>query len=46
MVVAREVGREPVTYVANILKYYTAYSLSVSRQQQRAAERDRVMQDD
>jgi membrane-bound lytic murein transglycosylase MltF len=46
VVVAREVGREPVTYVANILKYYTAYSLSVSRQQQRAAERDRVMQDD
>jgi membrane-bound lytic murein transglycosylase MltF len=45
VVVAREVGREPVTYVANILKYYAAYSLAVSRQQQRAAERDRVMQD-
>ena len=42
VVAAREVGREPVTYVANILKYYVAYSLSVSRQGQRAAERERV----
>jgi membrane-bound lytic murein transglycosylase MltF len=27
MVVAREVGREPVHYVANIYKYYLAYSM-------------------
>jgi len=42
VVAAREIGREPVTYVANILKYYVAYSLSVSRQEQHAAERDRL----
>jgi membrane-bound lytic murein transglycosylase MltF len=40
VVAAREVGEEPVTYVANILKYYVAYSLSVSRQHERAVERD------
>lgn len=27
VVVAREVGREPVQYVSNIFKYYTAYTL-------------------
>ncbi|MDH3815642.1 MAG: lytic transglycosylase F [Acidobacteriota bacterium] len=27
VVVANEVGREPVTYVSNIFKYYTVYSL-------------------
>ena len=27
VVVANEVGREPVQYVRNIFKYYTAYSL-------------------
>jgi membrane-bound lytic murein transglycosylase MltF len=27
VVVAREVGREPVQYVSNIFKYYTAYNL-------------------
>ena len=27
IVVAREVGREPVQYVSNIFKYYTAYTL-------------------
>jgi membrane-bound lytic murein transglycosylase MltF len=33
MVVAREVGREPVHYVANIYKYYLAYSMIRSRDQ-------------
>lgn len=41
VVAAREVGREPVTYVANIVKYYVAYSLSVARQEQRSGARDR-----
>jgi len=27
VVVANEVGREPVQYVRNIFKYYTAYKL-------------------
>ena len=27
VVAANEVGREPVQYVRNIFKYYTAYSL-------------------
>jgi membrane-bound lytic murein transglycosylase MltF len=27
VVVANEVGREPVQYVSNIFKYYTVYSL-------------------
>lgn len=42
VIAAREVGREPVTYVANIVKYYVAYSLSLAREEQRAAERERL----
>jgi len=38
VVAAREIGRETVTYVANILKYYAAYRLI----EQRSAERIRV----
>ena len=45
IIAAREVGREPVTYVANILKYYVAYSLSVARRDQRTAERERLESD-
>jgi membrane-bound lytic murein transglycosylase MltF len=33
VVVANEVGREPVTYVSNIFKYYTVYSLVVEQDQ-------------
>jgi membrane-bound lytic murein transglycosylase MltF len=32
---ARDIGRETVQYVANILKYYLAYSFSVQRQLER-----------
>jgi membrane-bound lytic murein transglycosylase MltF len=39
VVAAREIGRETVQYVANIYKYYLAYSLSAFSQSQRAAER-------
>jgi membrane-bound lytic murein transglycosylase MltF len=45
LVAAREVGTEPVTYVANIVKYYVAYSLSVSRLVQREDERQRLNPD-
>jgi len=36
---AREIGRETVQYVANILKYYIAYSLSMQQQTKRDAAR-------
>ena len=35
VVAAREIGRETVTYVANILKYYTAYRLIEERSRDR-----------
>jgi membrane-bound lytic murein transglycosylase MltF len=38
---AKQVGREPVIYVSNILKYYVAYRMIVERGGQRAQERDR-----
>ena len=37
LLVAREVGREPVQYVANIYKYYVAYSLVLQQQREREA---------
>ena len=36
VVAAREIGRETVTYVANILKYYAAYRLIDKRSRERA----------
>jgi membrane-bound lytic murein transglycosylase MltF len=36
VVAAREIGRETVTYVANILKYYLAYRLVEQRRQERS----------
>lgn len=44
IIAAREIGRETVQYVANILKYYTAYQLVVSQQLQRAQELEKVKQ--
>ena len=38
---AREIGRETVQYVANILKYYVGYRLSVQQQLKRGEERKR-----
>jgi membrane-bound lytic murein transglycosylase MltF len=35
VVVAQEVGRETVTYVSNIYKYYIAYKLTIDRAKQR-----------
>jgi len=37
VIVAREVGREPVQYVANIYKYYLAYKLEQDARQRREA---------
>ena len=39
IIAAREIGRETVQYVANILKYYVGYRLSVEQQVKRAEER-------
>jgi membrane-bound lytic murein transglycosylase MltF len=39
-VVADRVGREPVTYVSNIFKYYVAYQRVALAEQQRAAARE------
>ncbi len=35
VIAAREIGRETVQYVANILKYYIAYSLTIKQQLER-----------
>ena len=40
VIAARETGRETVQYVANILKYYIAYSLTVQQQLERKQARD------
>lgn len=37
VVVAQEVGREPVQYVSNIFKYYIAYKLAMEKTRQREA---------
>lgn len=39
VVAARDIGRETVQYVSNILKYYVAYRLSIQQQLQRDKER-------
>jgi membrane-bound lytic murein transglycosylase MltF len=36
IVVAEEVGREPVTYVSNIYKYYIAYMMVMQEQEEKA----------
>jgi membrane-bound lytic murein transglycosylase MltF len=40
-VAAREIGRETVQYVANIYKYYIAYSMATLQELARAAEREK-----
>jgi membrane-bound lytic murein transglycosylase MltF len=37
LLVARDVGREPVQYVSNIFKYYVAYKMMADREQARPA---------
>lgn len=40
IIAASEIGRETVQYVANIFKYYLAYSLSLRQQMEHSAARD------
>jgi membrane-bound lytic murein transglycosylase MltF len=40
LIAAKEIGRETVEYVANILKYYVAYSLTIQNQLKRKKARD------
>ena len=39
---AKDIGRETVQYVANILKYYVAYRLSLKQQLQREQVREQA----
>ncbi len=40
VVVAKEVGREPVQYVANIYKYYVSYRMAIAQAQARQQARE------
>ena len=42
IVVSEKIGRETVTYVANIYKYYVAYKLILEQREERQKERDEV----
>ena len=42
LVVAERIGRETVTYVSNIFKYYVAYKLVVDEQNERARAREQA----
>jgi membrane-bound lytic murein transglycosylase MltF len=44
IIAAREIGRETVQYVANIIKYYTAYQLVVSQHAQREEALEKISQ--
>ena len=37
LIAAKRIGRETVTYVSNIYKYYVAYTLMQQQEQDRAA---------
>ena len=41
-VASERVGRETVTYVSNIFKYYVAYRLMAAERERRAAEKDKL----
>jgi len=42
LVVARDVGQQPVQYVANIFKYYLAYRYSIEQMARRKAAREKA----
>ena len=42
VIAAKEIGRETVQYVANILKYYMAYSMSLNQQIERQQQRKEI----
>jgi membrane-bound lytic murein transglycosylase MltF len=41
-IASERIGRETVTYVSNIYKYYVAYRLIVDENQRRAAAKERL----
>jgi membrane-bound lytic murein transglycosylase MltF len=41
-IASERIGRETVTYVSNIYKYYVAYRLNTEQQKRRAAAKARV----
>jgi len=43
-VASERIGRETVTYVSNIYKYYVAYRLGAARREQRDAAKAQVRQ--
>jgi membrane-bound lytic murein transglycosylase MltF len=43
-IASERIGRETVTYVSNIYKYYVAYKLVVAERQRRAAAKEEVQQ--
>ena len=43
-VASERIGRETVTYVSNIYKYYVAYRLSMKQIEQQAAAKEQVKQ--
>ena len=45
VIAARDIGRETVQYVANILKYYVGYRLSIQQQVKRGEERKKQSMD-
>jgi membrane-bound lytic murein transglycosylase MltF len=44
IIAAREVGREPVNYVRNILKYWVAYRLAQTQQEESPAPKSQSKQ--
>jgi membrane-bound lytic murein transglycosylase MltF len=42
IVVSEKIGRETVTYVANIYKYYVAYKLALEQEEERKQAREAV----
>jgi hypothetical protein len=45
-IASERIGRETVTYVANIFKYYVAYRLVVEETERRAAAKDSILTKD
>jgi hypothetical protein len=41
-IASERIGRETVTYVSNIYKYYVAYRLIVEERERRAATKERL----
>lgn len=42
VIAAEKIGRETVTYVSNIYKYYIAYSLALEEQEDRKKARQEI----